>query len=1155
MKTTRVNCTRLIAACGLIALSLLNQTAPAADVTVSPGDTVANADGGNQADTITVTANADGNTTVTGGINAGNQNDSITLSASEGGVVSIGTSIIGGGGTDTLTMTALTGGTITVGSNITTMEVANLTATNGSITVNGNMSVGNATGYTLHAGADGSISITGTIESQQTTLYATDGGIITLGNGFVATSGNSNDTFNLKAEGEGSMVTISSGGIAGGNGTDTLSIEALMGGSVNVTGAITSIENATFTATNGTINLTGSITSTGATFAADSGTINVTGNLTGENQADTFIFTAINQSSIVIDGAIDGGQGSDTITMNALSGSTITVGTGSGNAIVGGAGTDVITLTASDEGSHIEIKGNVNAGSNPDTITLLASNAGAISITGDIFGGTSNDADHISLTATGEGSTISVGGKIDAEGGVDPVVLNAFQGGLIRIGNGIDTGAGNNDSVTLNTHDSDSRSTTGAIAVVGGIGDSDGSGTSLVLNGGFTRILETSDTPDLDDYIGAMAGTGGIVIFGNITNIANFDKRGEGLAILTGYSNVDGLEFTNGATFSITDIDVEAGSLYLNGNLAAIGGGRTSITSDGEELGGTGTWNADILIHSGTFSAGQTAIHHDWTLLDHAFPAISSIGRLDIIGSLVMSNGAYMRFDLQPQLNTDTPIFGNGADLIVHTSAGGGSVNFGDSEFIVFSPTNIHAVVSDGDYILVSSDTNFTGDLPTDVHIQFNANVVGTGESSGSLVPTNLSGLDYQIVEGTNLSRFVSLAAINNGSGQDLVATVKHDYKSLFEAFFPGSSYLSSMGGAIDGQIGDAAMQRFIAALDYSDVNAAAAALNMIAPDLQIDMAVASMNAGYRTNRLMQSRLSNSRKPASRANTVRQPVSFASRAPEALTRMSENSSIWGETSYDWMDYKDRAAGTDYDGRNKSFTMGMEFQVAPDLLLGFLISGSKGEFDYSIGKTEMESLAFAFYGTWGENTGWYSDFSLGMGYHTMDDDREFGGIINRAFSETHSKNIMGLATVGYAFEHQCIKHGPFAGFEFQYMWVDGFAINNTLNVPMSVDDYATKSLRGLVGYRVEADYGKFNPYASVAYAHEAYDSDVSAMASMNGSPFAVTSDGPGSAFLINIGTNYAINERLTAYCAYRSEIAVDNDGFKTHGIAVGLDWKF
>jgi hypothetical protein len=253
--------TRLIAACGLIALPLLNQTAPAADVTVSPGDTVANADGGNQADTITVTANADGNTTVTGGINAGNQNDSITLSASEGGVVSIGTSIIGGGGTDTLTMTALTGGTITVGSNITTMEVANLTATNGSITVNGNMSVGNATGYTLHAGADGSISITGTIESQQTTLYATDGGIITLGNGFVATSGNSNDTFNLKAEGEGSMVTISSGGIAGGNGTDTLSIEALMGGSVNVTGAITSIENATFTATNGTINLTGSITS------------------------------------------------------------------------------------------------------------------------------------------------------------------------------------------------------------------------------------------------------------------------------------------------------------------------------------------------------------------------------------------------------------------------------------------------------------------------------------------------------------------------------------------------------------------------------------------------------------------------------------------------------------------------------------------------------------------------------------------------------------------------------------------------------------------------------------------------------------------------------------------------------------------------------
>jgi len=233
---------------------------------------------------------------------------------------------------------------------------------------------------------------------------------------------------------------------------------------------------------------------------------------------------------------------------------------------------------------------------------------------------------------------------------------------------------------------------------------------------------------------------------------------------------------------------------------------------------------------------------------------------------------------------------------------------------------------------------------------------------------------------------------------------------------------------------------------------------------------------------------------------------------------------------------------------------MDWRVTSSLILGVLLEGSTSDYDYNQGSTDIDSIRFAIYGTWGEATGFYSNFALGYGTHDMSDTRNFGGIWGINNSSTDADSLMALVTVGYAMEHNGVKHGPYAGFEYQDIDVDGFNVTGGV-LPVAVSGYNVESLRGLIGYRAETRYGKFSPYASIAYAHEFKDDQVVANATIAGSPFAVTTDGPGSAVLLSLGSGYSFSDEFSMSLGYRAEISVESTGLDSHGIVLGADWRF
>lgn len=111
-------------------------------------------------------------------------------------------------------------------------------------------------------------------------------------------------------------------------------------------------------------------------------------------------------------------------------------------------------------------------------------------------------------------------------------------------------------------------------------------------------------------------------------------------------------------------------------------------------------------------------------------------------------------------------------------------------------------------------------------------------------------------------------------------------------------------------------------------------------------------------------------------------------------------------------------------------------------------------------------------------------------------------------------------------------------------------------PIAVDGYDVDSFRLIGGYRVEADMGRFTPYASVAYAHEFEDDNLDTTATLpGGAGFGVSGSGLESAILISLGANVGLTESLTLTGGYHGEISVGGDGTDSHGASLDLNYAF
>ncbi len=666
------------------------------------------------------------------------------------------------------------------------------------------------------------------------------------------------------------------------------------------------------------------------------------------------------------------------------------------------------------------------------------------------------------------------------------------------------------------------------------------------------------------------------IVRGNVYGFETTTKSGKGFAFIGG----------PGDSFNVfTDqILISGGGLIINGNLASLSEGKTQVTlSNGSTLDGTGNWNADLLVTAGGLSAGgtnsqlasfgETVSPRSAAATSVAEPPVSMnpVGTLTLTGDVSFSTQVlakqatatdnHIRVDIIPQT---TIINGVNSDLIVQNGSGNTFDLTGVN--LRLAPTDINKTLSDGTYTIVDSDSPLIGtkQLGT-LGVQFNNNAPDTGKfvanQGGS---NNLNTVLTQYFTTTHVTDpaevapevITTLAApttsVKNGSNLEI--SIDHDFAGL-----PGlSKNQAALAAAINGFVGsnNPLIQDFIAALDYSDLAAVQNTLAALDPGNAMGLTSAVVNSNYRLHRLAQEHLAAIRgtsQSSSSTGASSKDAKGVITPGQSTTSYGKRGNVWGSASYDGQDFQ-ATSSADFDGNAGAFTVGVDWLLAPQLVVGLMADGSSGSYDSSSqNSSDIDSFRGAAYATWGSATGFYSDALVGYGTHDLSSKLGGSGVLGSSIAnDTDATSVQAMWTLGYTMVQGNVKHGPFAGLEYQNVDVDGYRQSGPL--PISAKGFEVDSLRALIGYRATATFGQFRPYGSVAYAHEFEDGSVSQSASFGGTPFKVQGAAQSSAFLISLGTGYALTESLSLDLGYRGEIATD-DGITSNGGSLGVNYSF
>jgi uncharacterized protein YhjY with autotransporter beta-barrel domain len=757
-----------------------------------------------------------------------------------------------------------------------------------------------------------------------------------------------------------------------------------------------------------------------------------------------------------------------------------------------------------------------------------------------------------------------------------------------------------------------------ALETLKNYGTTNGEAAAIVLQGGGDQVnLRSGSIVNGDIYAGSpeeilrffsgatTASQPQNMVHGNVYGFGAIHKSESGFAFIGGPGESFEV-FTNA-------INVSGGGLVINGDIFALNevparlengdiyeSAKTFVSlSNGGTLDGTGVWNIDMALGDGGISAGANDIllNGGGNSVEPALrsakngvtpSANNAVGTLTLNGRVAQSleiipiplpNEAFaaakssvpppapathVRVDIIPQ----TPIRnGINSDQIIQEGAGNSFDLTGVG--IRIAPTNVNLTLTEGRYTIIDSDSPLLGVRQLGpVAVDFSPSAAETGRFkatqggrnnqntvlAGYFVTVETADPISPVVTGATTARAAAEVIQNDPNDSDLIIDIQHDFEGL-----PGlSSVQSQIGAALDRLVGNdnPLIQDFIAALDYSDLATVQATLAGLDPSSTLGLVTSVVNSNYRLHRQTQEHLAAIR---GSGRQVSEPGASTTDAKgglvpgEPTSRTLSRGNAWGSLSYDGQDFEGPSSVRDFDGDSGSFTAGVDWLIAPQFVLGIVLDGSKSDLDGDGFSSDVESFRGAVYGTWGASLGFYSDFLLGFGDHNLDSERGPAGILlGSSNSDTDATSVQALWTVGYTLGNDQVRHGPFAGLEYQQVDVDGFTQNGP--IPVQVEDYDIDSLRALIGYRVNASYGPFRPYASIAYAHEFEDGDTRATAFLAGESFSVSSAELSSAVLLTVGTGYAVNDSLTLDIGYRGEIATD-DGISSHGGSLGLNYAF
>ncbi|CAI1135988.1 autotransporter outer membrane beta-barrel domain-containing protein [Serratia proteamaculans] len=198
--------------------------------------------------------------------------------------------------------------------------------------------------------------------------------------------------------------------------------------------------------------------------------------------------------------------------------------------------------------------------------------------------------------------------------------------------------------------------------------------------------------------------------------------------------------------------------------------------------------------------------------------------------------------------------------------------------------------------------------------------------------------------------------------------------------------------------------------------------------------------------------------------------------------------VFGGYAGQHYDYSSNLAAGDGNATTHNLTVGVDYQLTDGWLIGALISGSNDDqqpssrYDY-----KARGLLFsAFTALDVFEHGWVN---ADLHYATMDYDdirrsMQLGALNRTETGSTDGKQWGARVTAGYDFPvTSYLTTGPMAQFAWDYSNVSGYSEDGNDSTAMRFNDQTYHSQIGALGWRLDSNFGLFNPYAEVSYQHQ------------------------------------------------------------------------
>ena len=249
----------------------------------------------------------------------------------------------------------------------------------------------------------------------------------------------------------------------------------------------------------------------------------------------------------------------------------------------------------------------------------------------------------------------------------------------------------------------------------------------------------------------------------------------------------------------------------------------------------------------------------------------------------------------------------------------------------------------------------------------------------------------------------------------------------------------------------------------------------------------------------------------------------------------------------------------YDLRTGGFTLGVDYKVTPNLVIGLDAGYARTSADLTRdGRVTVDGAKGGLYATYFTGTGFYVDAAANGGYNSYDTRRS--ALRGTARGSTHGGEFNGLVATGYDWKTNGFSIGPVASVQYTNVAIDSFREHGSL-APLRIGNQNEESLRTALGLKASYDWQVggviVRPEARAAWQHEFGDSSYaldSRFANGAGNTFTVRGPDIGDdSLLVGGGVAVLWNERTSTYVYYDGEVARTN--YSSHNVSAGVRISF